>query len=113
MKSIATAVLTFLVHQFIGMFGIPFTAPVVCSLGFKLLLLFGHTYPRRTLSSMVTELPYFPVQVVFALILGWLLGRAFRHRTMVWVWVIPLAVLCYALVTAIVVMPTSVFQPPF
>jgi len=73
MKSIATAVLTFLVHQFIGMYGIPFTAPVVFSLAFKLQ---GYSYPRRTFYPIVSELPYFPVQIIFGLILGWLLGRA-------------------------------------
>ena len=41
-KSLTKSTLTFAVHQFVGMYGIPFTAPLVFSLGFKVLLLFGY-----------------------------------------------------------------------
>ena len=108
-KSLTKSALTFALHQFIGMYGIPYTAPLVFSLAFKLPLLFGRS---RTFHSMVSEMPYFPVQIIFALILGWLLGRALRHRSMVWVWVLPMAILCYSLVTARVLIPTSVFARP-
>jgi hypothetical protein len=77
-KSPTKSVATFVLHQFIGMYGIPYTAPIVFSLVFKCLLLFGHTYPMKTFYSIVT-LPYFSVQIAFALILGWLLGRALRQ----------------------------------
>jgi hypothetical protein len=56
----------------------------------------------------VSGLPYFPVQIVFALILGWLLGRALRHRSIMWVWVLPLVMLCYSVATYRVLIPTSV-----
>jgi len=108
-KSLIKFALTFVLHQFIGMYGIPYTAPLVFSLAFKLPLLFGH---KRTFYSIVSETPYFPVQIIFALILGWLLGRALRHRSMVWVWALPMAILCYSLVTARVLIPTSVFARP-
>ena len=104
--------LTFGLHQFIGVYGIPNTAPLVFGLFFNLLFLFGRSYPRRTFYSIVSERPYFPVQIISALILGWLLGRALRHRSMVWVWALPLAILCYSLVTASVLIPTSVFTRP-
>src|SRR6266478_7879089 len=111
-KSLTKSALTFGLHQFIGMYGIPYTAPLVFSLGFKFLFLFGHNYPRKSFYSIVSELPYFPVQIIFALILGLLLGRALRHRSIVWVWVLPLAILCYSLVTARVLIPTSVLARP-
>jgi hypothetical protein len=106
--------LTFALHQFIGMYGIPYTAPLVFSLAFKFLLLFGHSYSQRTFYSIVSEKPYFPVQIIFALILGWLLGRTLPHRSMVWVWVLPLAILGYSLATATVLIPewTSVLARP-
>jgi hypothetical protein len=106
-KSLTKSVLNFGLHQFIGMYGVPFTAPIVFSLGFKLLFLFGHNYPRKTFYSIVGESPYFPIQIVFALILGWLLGRVLRDRSMVWIWVLPLAVLCYSVATRLL-NPTSV-----
>ncbi len=111
-KSLTKSALTFGLHQFIGMYGIPYTAPVVFSLAFKFLFLFGHNYPRKTFYAIVSERPYFPVQIIFALILGWLLGRALRHRSMVWVWVLPLAILCYSLLTARVLIPTSILIRP-
>jgi len=104
-NSLTKSTLTFALHQFIGMYGIPFTAPLVFSLTFKLLFLFGRSYPRKTFYSIVSETPYFPVQIIFALTLGWLLGRALRHRSMVWVWVLPFAILCYSLATATVLIP--------
>jgi len=111
-KSVTKSVLTFALHQFIGMYGIPYTAPIVFSLAFKFLFLFGHSYPRKTFYSIVSESPYFPVQIIFALILGWLLGRVLRHRSMVWVWVLPLTILCYSVATSRVLVPTSVFASP-
>jgi hypothetical protein len=106
-KSRTKSVVTFALHQFIGMYGIPFTAPIVFSLGFKCLLLFGRSYPKRAFYSIVSETPYFPVQIIFAVILGWLLGRALRHRSIVWVWVLPLGILCYSVATFRVLIPTS------
>src|SRR6266436_5137232 len=111
-KSLTKSALTLGLHQFIGMYGIPYTAPLVFSLAFKLLFLFGRSDPQRTFYSIVSEKPYFPVQIIFGLILGWLVGRALRHRSMVWVWVLPMAILCYSLVTARVLIPTSVFARP-
>ncbi len=111
-NSLIKSTLTFALHQFIGMYGIPHTAPLVFSLAFKLLSLFGRSYPQRTFYSLVSERPYFPVQIIFGLILGWLVGRALRHRSMLWVWVIPFAILCYSLVTATVLIPTSVLARP-
>jgi hypothetical protein len=37
---------------------------------------------------------------------GWLLGRRFQHRSMLWIWVFPLAILVYAFVTGPLVSPS-------
>jgi hypothetical protein len=114
MKSLTNSAFTFALHQLIGMWGIPNTAPLVFSLAFNLPFLFGHSYPQRTFYSIVSERPYFPVQIIFGFILGWLLGRTLRHRSMVWVWVLPLAILVYSLATATTLTPewTSVLAKP-
>jgi hypothetical protein len=52
-KSLTKSALTLGLHQFIGMYGIPYTAPLVFSLAFKFLLLFGHSPPQRTFYSRV------------------------------------------------------------
>jgi hypothetical protein len=59
-KSLTKSALTFGLHQFIGMYGIPYTAPLVFSLAFKFLFLFGHNYPRKTFYSIVSERLTFP-----------------------------------------------------
>lgn len=87
--------LTLVSHQLIATYGISFTAPIVFALGFKVLFVLGQNYSRRDFYSVVSERPYFPVQIVFALVLGWLLGRSLRHRSMLWVWIFPCVILCY------------------
>ncbi|HEY2460330.1 MAG TPA: hypothetical protein VGI16_05965 [Candidatus Acidoferrum sp.] len=105
-NSLTKSFLTFALHQFIATYGISFTAPIVFSLAFKVSYLFGHASLQRDFHVMVTRTPYFPVQIIFALIIGALLGLSVRHRSMLWVWVLPLAALCYAFFTA----PHSVME---
>jgi hypothetical protein len=45
---------------------------------------------------LLTDLPYFPFQIILGLWFGWALSRHFRHRSMLWVWILPLALLCFA-----------------
>lgn len=97
-RSLTKSAFAFALHQFIGMYGISFTAPAVFSLGFKVLDLFGRHYTTRDFHYVLTETPYFPVQIGFALVLGWLLGRSLGHRSMLWVWILPLVILCFAIV---------------
>ena len=49
----------------------------------------------RFVHWILTENPFYPVQIVAGLYLGWLLGRRLQHRSMLWIWVLPLAILCY------------------
>jgi hypothetical protein len=65
------------------MCGVPFTALLVFSLGFKFLLLLGRSYSNRDFYSRISETPYFPVQVLFALVLGWLLDHSQPHKSVV------------------------------
>lgn len=89
----------FTVHQFIGTYGIMFAAPWVVVSAFDVLQLFGKHYPMRLFYWICTGTPYFPVQIVLALLLGLLIGRHFQHRVMTLVWIIPLISLSYAFVT--------------
>jgi len=45
----------------------------------------------RFVHWILTENPFYPVQIVAALYFGWLLGRRFQHRCMLWIWIFPLA----------------------
>jgi hypothetical protein len=44
----------------------------------------------------LTGTPFFPVQILTALAIGWLLSRWLHHRSMLWVWIAPSLFLCYA-----------------
>jgi len=91
-------VLIFVVHQIVGTWGIAFLA------SFGLFSLFdaipdflGWKPPVRFVYWLLTENPFYPAQIVAGLYLGWLLGRRFQHKSMLWIWVLPLAALCCAL----------------
>jgi len=86
------------VHQFIGTYGIVFFTPYVLASAFDFLRLFGKQYPSNLMYFVLTGTPFFPLQILLGLILGWLIGRHFRHRAMTLVWVIPALVLLYAIV---------------
>ena len=45
---------------------------------------------------VLTENPFYPLQIVAGVYFGWLLGRRLQHRSMLWIWVLPLAILVYA-----------------
>jgi hypothetical protein len=76
-----------------------FTAGVASFFLYDLLqLLHIHAFTDHERYRVLTQLPYFPIQILEGLWLGWVLGRRFTHRSMVWVWVLPTMILCYALI---------------
>src|SRR5271169_6441293 len=104
-------VLAFAVHQFIATWGIASSCPIVFVLIFNLLRWTGWFIPTRKYHFFLTENPYFPVQIVFGLIFGFLFGGCLRRRSMVWVWVLPFGILLYAFIATPVLIHgwTSVF----
>lgn len=88
---------SFAFHQFLSTYGIGFSAPYLVASVFDVIQLFGKQYSAHLLFFLLTGTPYFPIQIFLGLLVGYLLSRHFRHRVMVWVWIIPLVVLVYAL----------------
>ena len=87
----------FIVHQLVSTYGICISARTLIDAQFRAI---RHVAPSLEISYWywtLTGPPVFLAQVLFALALGWLVGRRFQHRTMLWVWVAPTAFLCYAL----------------
>jgi uncharacterized protein (DUF2062 family) len=88
----------FAIHQLFAVWGPLYTAPWVLTfveelrgrLGFQVSLAQGRWLLYGT--------PFFPTQVVLALLLGWVLGGTLRHRAMLWTWILPLLSLCLALI---------------
>jgi len=88
----------FAVHQMAGTFGVPIFAYLLGVSLFNLEGLLGREYSLRPLHHILTETPYFPVQIALGLWFGWLLGKRFLHRSMIYVWVLPFLMLSYAVV---------------
>lgn len=86
-------------HQFIGTWGVALSANLLASLPFDVIRsLDPGLLNFHTTRWLLTELPWFPIQVGTALWLGWAFSRQFHHRSMLWIWVIPLAGLCYVVI---------------
>jgi len=106
------SVLIFVMHQLLGTWGIALFAYFLGSSVLELFGLFGRPYSMRPLHWILTETPFFPVQIALGLYSGWLLGRRLKHRSMLWVWILPGLVLSYALVAVPTLTPalTSVLD---
>ena len=50
----------------------------------------------RVVHWLLTENPFYPVQILTGLSFGWLLGRRFQNKAILWIWILPLAILAYA-----------------
>jgi hypothetical protein len=88
----------FLIHQIIAIWVTIRSAPILTASAVNLLRLFGFHITRADYYLILVGTPYFPVQIGEGLILGWILGRYLRHRSMLWVWVLPSIYLCYAII---------------
>jgi hypothetical protein len=84
-------------HQFIAYFGIVILASAMTAYVFDVIRLLGKPYPSKTMYWILSGTPYFPVQIGLGLALGWMIGRRVWHWAMLWVWVLPLARLVYAI----------------
>jgi hypothetical protein len=80
-------------HQVIGTGLIFVTAPMPFVLMMDLLKPFGRTIPHSF--ELLSETPFFPIQMALALFLGWSLGGFLQHRSMLWVWIGPALILGY------------------
>jgi hypothetical protein len=98
--------LMFAMYQVIAVWVTLRVAPTVTASTLNFLRLFGRHYTSADYHRMLSGTPYFPIQISVGLVLGWVLGRHLRDRSMLWVWVLPFAVLCYAFVTIPTLNPT-------
>ncbi|HTS12018.1 MAG TPA: hypothetical protein VMH00_07870 [Candidatus Limnocylindrales bacterium] len=93
--SVIRASLVFVMHQIGATFGVGIVASALLFSSFGLLhWLSPGVLTLHNASRLLTEVPYFPIQVVVGLWSGWFLGRRLWERAMLWVWVLPLLALC-------------------
>lgn len=90
-------VLFFVLHQFLSTIGvIVLSATMVYAMSALLRLI----CPTPRASLLLTEVPGFPVQDVVGIVLGFLMYRAFRVRSALWVWLVPSLFLCLGMLVA-------------
>lgn len=87
--------LTLLIHQFVGTLGVVLLAGMFTTIAFELPNPWVHGFARSDVYAALTAVPYFPVQTVVALLLGWLVSDLFAHESMLWVWIFPYIWLVY------------------
>lgn len=88
----------FVFHQAIGTIGIIAGAPVVIALSAPVFRLLGWATLAMRAHTILTQTPYFPLQIALGLLAGWVLGRYLFHPLSPWVWLAPCVILCFALV---------------
>ena len=102
----AKSLVVFALHQLVGAWGIAFLAAFGLFELFDALTKISPWKPStRFVHWVLTENPFYPLQTVAGLYCGWLLGRRFQHRCMLWIWIFPLAILAYAFVATPLVSP--------
>lgn len=105
MRTLRT-VLIFTMHQFIATLGVAVAAAFLAVFTFTLLRpLNPHLFASRNAHFITTRLPYFPMQLILGLWSRWSFGRRFQHRSMLWLWVVPLLITSYAVMSLPALMP--------
>ena len=107
--SLAKSGLVFLMHQVIGTEGViwltTLSAFLLKSSVRQVNEAWANSALMRGLHLILTNTPFFPIQIAFGAYLGWKLYRRWQHIAMFWVWILPGVVLAYA----VIVIPT--FSP--
>jgi hypothetical protein len=90
-------ILHFVMHQFISTLGVGVAAATGIFFGFDLMrIVNSDLFSSDNAQRVISRTPYFPAQILIACSWGWILGRRLKHRSMLWVWVVPLLILVYA-----------------
>jgi len=80
----------FLLHQLLSTWGFFLATPQVLLVFVQLRSYLGIKTYMAQLHWVLYETPLFPAHVILALLVGWILGGTLRHRSMLWVWILPL-----------------------
>jgi len=99
-------VFIFICHQLLGAWGIAFLAAFgLFSLFDMMPDSFGLKPSLQIVHWLLTENPFYPVQIITGLYFGWFIAHRFPHRSMLFVWILPLLFLAYSFLAGPVLSP--------
>jgi hypothetical protein len=67
----------------------------------------SHSAGKEALRLIMTNTPFFPIQIALGAYLGWRLYRFCKHHLMFWVWILPAIALTYAVIAIPTLSPWS------
>jgi hypothetical protein len=102
--------LMFVAHQVIVLWVVILSAPILTASFLNFTRLFGWKHVRSAYSWILNGTPYFPAHIALGLLLGWLLARSLRDRSMLWVWTLPTFAMGYALAAVPTLAPRLVLS---
>jgi hypothetical protein len=108
-------ILQFVVHQIVGTYGIAACTTFALGLTLDFLGPIGRSFGQENYHFVLTDIPFFPLQLCTGFCAGWFISRKLRDRSMIWVWVLPLMLLLWALADLPSISPsqlTSVMMQP-
>jgi hypothetical protein len=106
-SSLGRSARIFPIHQSLGAWGPMLAAPWMLTSLAPVVSRFGWKFDFSQSQWMLYGTPYFPVHIGMGLFVGWALGGALGHRSMLWVWVLPF----FSLLSVIVGFPLGVAAP--
>src|SRR5712691_5847458 len=83
-------VAVFLGHQLIATLGIGMGTALVAFSTFPIVRFLDPGLTVRGVHHLLTEIPYFPLQIIEGLLIGYMMHRRFKHAAIFWTWVLPL-----------------------
>jgi hypothetical protein len=98
----------FVIHQVFAWWVTTVSAPVITASAVNLLHLAGWHEYRPAYEWILHGNPYFPAQACVGLLLGWTICGSLPDRSAMWVWVLPAAVLAYAVIAIPTLAPAAV-----
>jgi hypothetical protein len=72
----------------------------------------GDSVLMRGMHLILSNTPFFPIQIAVGAYLGWKLYHRWGHHSMLWVWILPGALLAYALIAIPTFSPWSTSLEP-
>lgn len=105
-RPLLRSLLRFSLHQFVGTLGTAFLTALALLSVAEALQIFRVASSMRWAHWILTETPYYPLQILVAFYLGWVMWKRFPTQLASFVWVLPFLLFSFAFAAG------TMFSPP-